>query len=130
MRNILLLLGFILGAPAFPVVFGVLVGATVLLQPQPVPAQQQIRQLPANGKRGTTGDLLPLPQVVINRETLTLAPGGLIFDTNNRTILHQSLPPGSDVWFQLNNIGQIQRIYILRPEEQARLDSEKKFFFF
>jgi hypothetical protein len=44
--------------------------------------------------------------------------------------LHQSLPPGSDVWFQLNNIGQIQRIYILRPEEQARLDSEKKFFFF
>jgi hypothetical protein len=119
-----------LGAPAFPVVFGVLVGATVLLQPQPVPAQQQIRQLPANGKRGTTGDLLPLPQVVINRETLTLAPGGLIFDTNNRTILHQSLPPGSDVWFQLNNIGQIQRIYILRPEEQARLDSEKKFFFF
>lgn len=117
----------------FPGAAGVLGGAaalSMLLLTQPASAQQQIRQLPSNGKRGTTGDLLPLPQVVINRETLMLAPGGLIFDTNNRTILHQALPPGSDVWYQLNNIGQIQRIYILRPEEQARLDSEKKFFFF
>ena len=104
--------------------------STLLLWPQPADAQQQIRQLPPNGKLATTGDLLPLPQVVIGRETLTRAPGGLIFDTRKRTILHQSLPPGSDVWYQLNNIGQVQRIYILRPEEQARLDGEKKFFFF
>ena len=123
MRNILLLLSL--------AVISTMVGvSTLLLWPQPADAQQQIRQLPPNGKRATTGDLLPLPQVVIGRETLTLAPGGLIFDTSNRTILHQSLPPGSDVWYQLNNIGQVQRIYILRPEEQARLDGEKKFFFF
>lgn len=122
MRNILLLLGLS--------VFLTTAGVGTLLWPQQAGAQQQIRQLPANGKRASTGDLLPLPQVVLGRETLTLAPGGLIFDTNNRTILHQSLPPGSDVWYQLNNIGQVQRIYILRSEEQARLDGEKKFFFF
>ena len=123
MRNRLLLL-------TFSVFSGAAVVGPALLWPQHASAQQQIRQLPTNGKRATTGDLQPLPQVVIGRETLTLAPGGLIFDTNNRTILHQSLPPGSDVWYQLNSTGQVQRIYILRPEEQARLEKEKKFFFF
>jgi hypothetical protein len=90
---------------------------------------QVIRQLPVNGKRGYTGDQLQLPQVIIARQTFTLAPGGLIYDTNNRTIVHGALPVGADVWYQLNGSGQVQRIYILRPEEQARLDSEKKFFF-
>lgn len=90
---------------------------------------QIIRQLPVTGKRGSTGDKLPLPQVVIARQTLTLAPGGLIYDTDNRTIVHGALPVDADVWYQLNNSGQVQRIYILRPEEQARLGREKKFFF-
>lgn len=87
---------------------------------------QQIRTLPADGKRGVTGASLPLPQIRIGRETRALAPGGLIFDTYNRTILHQSLPAGADVWYQIDNNDQIRRLYILRPEEQARLDSEKK----
>ena len=82
---------------------------------------QQSRVLPANGKRGTTGESLPLPQVKINRQALALAPGGLIFDTHNRTILHQNLPQGADVWYQFNIEGQVQHIYILRPDEQARL---------
>jgi len=99
------------------------VGTTLLL-PQPVEAQQ-IRFLPANGKRGTTGANQPLPMVTINRETLKLAPGGLIFDTNNRTILHGSLPAGADIWYQLNSSGEVQRIYILRPDEQTRLDQGK-----
>ena len=88
-------------------------------------AAQQIRQLPVNGKRGVTGASLQLPQVIISRETRNLAPGGLIFDTHNRTIVHGSLPVGADVWYQLNSGGQIQRIYILRPDEQARLDQAK-----
>lgn len=86
---------------------------------------QQIRFLPEKGKRGTTGASQPLPKIVIGREMLDLAPGGLIFDTNNRTILQNSLPVGADVWYQINNDGQIQRIYILRPEEQARLNQAK-----
>jgi hypothetical protein len=118
MRKILLLLNLLM----FSVVATV---ATAVLWPQPGVAQQ-IRFLPANGKRGITGSSLPLPQVRIGRETRALAPGGVIYDTNNRTILHASLPVGADVWYQLDNNDQIQRIYILRPEEQARLDSEKK----
>ena len=98
-------------------------GSTLLWAP--VSDAQTPRQLPVNGKRGTTGDPLPRPQVVISRQTLTVAPGGLIFDTSNRTIVHSALPVNADVWYQLNNGGQVRRIYILRPEEQERLDREK-----
>ncbi len=101
-------------------------GSTLLWAP--VSDAQTIRQLPVNGKRGITGDSLPRPQVVISRQTLTVAPGGLIFNTFNRTIVHSALPANADVWYQLNNGGQVQRIYILRPEEQDRLDREKKSF--
>ena len=87
---------------------------------------QVMRQLPLNGKRGVTGDKLPLPKVIIGRETLRLAPGGLIFDTSNRTIVHPMLPTGAEVLYQMNSDGQIQRIYILRPEEQARIDQARK----
>ena len=87
---------------------------------------QAFRQLPANGKRGVTGIAMPMPQVRIGRELLALAPGGLIYDTHNRTIVHGSLPVGAPVLYQVNNGGQIQRIYILRPDEQARLDQARK----
>jgi hypothetical protein len=89
-------------------------------------AAQQIRFLPEKGTRGFTGERQAMPMVVIGRERLQLAPGGLIFDTNNRTILQNSLPVGADVWYQTGNDGQVQRIYILRPEEQARLDKAGK----
>ena len=86
----------------------------------------QMRQLPLNGKRGLTGDKLQLPLVLIGRETLKLAPGGLIYDLHHRTVVHGSLPVGADVWYQMNSGGEIQRIYILTPFEQARLDQAKK----
>ncbi len=84
------------------------------------------RLLPANGVRGVTGEARLLPLVVINRKELKLAPGGIIFDTYNRTILHQSLPADADVWYQLNMTGDVQRIFILTPDERARLDQAKK----
>jgi hypothetical protein len=118
MRKILLLLNLLVFSAT-----AAMISAT--LWPQPGVAQQ-MRFLPANGKRGVTGNSLSLPQVVIGRETRLLAPGGVIFDTYNRTILHGSLPVGADVWYQLDSNDQIQRIYVLRREEQARLDSEKK----
>mgnify|MGYP003334724826 CR=1 FL=1 len=89
-------------------------------------AAQSLRSLPANGKRGITGDKQPMPAVVINRTVGKLSPGGVIFDTNNRTILHQDLPADADVWYQLDMQGDIQRIYILTPEERARLDQARK----
>ena len=84
------------------------------------------RILPPAAKRGVTGDARPLPIVVINGEAVKLAPGGLIFDDYNRTILHQSLPANADVLFQLDMNGDVQRIYILTPEERARLDQAKR----
>jgi hypothetical protein len=87
---------------------------------------QQIRFLPEKGKRGYTGERQPMPMVVIGRERLQLAPGGVIFDTNNRTIVQGNLPVGADVWYQTTTDGQVQRIYILRPEEQARLNQAGK----
>ena len=99
--------------------------AGVLIVAQSSYAQVQ-RMLPANGKRGVTGEQRPLPMVVINRTEAKLAPGAVIFDTNNRTILHQNLPANADVWFQPDLAGNILRIYILTPDERARLDQAKK----
>ena len=114
MRKILLLLSLLLSSVAVTALFWPAVGVA-----------QQIRQLPVNGKRGVTGDQLPLPQVVIGRNTFQLTPGALIFDTHNRTLVQSSLPVGADVWYQLDSTGRIQRIHILRPDEQARLDQAK-----
>ncbi|MBM3341845.1 MAG: hypothetical protein FJY56_07010 [Betaproteobacteria bacterium] len=88
--------------------------------------EAQFRQLPQNGKRGMTGENLQYPMVRIGRESLRLAPGGIIFNTENRTILHQSLPPNADVWYQINRDGEVQRIYILTPTERATLDKAGK----
>ncbi len=112
MRNILLLLKlFVL---------------TAVLATAQYSYAQATRILPANGIRGITGERQPMPVVVINRKEIPFAPGGLIFDTQNRTILRQSLPADADVWYQLNTTGGIQRIYILTPTERARLDRAKK----
>lgn len=111
MRKLLLLLTFVVGLAVL--------GWTEV-------GYAQLRQLPQNGKRGVTGNPLPLPFVVLGRETLRLAPGGVIFDTNNRTIVHGSLPVGAEVWYQMNTGGEVQRIYILTPVEQTHLDQQKK----
>ncbi len=63
--------------------------------------------------------------VAIGNQVLRLAPGGIIFDAANRRITHGQLPQGSDVVYQLDRNGEILRIVILTPEEQARLDRAK-----
>jgi hypothetical protein len=80
------------------------------------------RPLPAKAERGPLGDPQPLPMVQIGNRVLKLAPGGLIFDRHNRTILHQNLPPGADVLYTRDMNGDVQRIYILTEQEQARLN--------
>jgi|GEM_PF-618937 len=80
------------------------------------------RQLPDNARRAETGDNQPLPVVVLNNQEYRLSPGGIIIDASNRSITHNRLPPGADVLFTQNAAGEITRIIILRPEEQARLD--------
>ncbi|MDB5808593.1 MAG: hypothetical protein JWN94_715 [Betaproteobacteria bacterium] len=84
-------------------------------------AQAQFRTLPENAKRATVGtQQYSLPYIDIGGKQLKLAPGGLIYDENNRTIVHAALPPGADVAVVPDMNGDIGRIYILTPAEQAK----------
>ena len=83
------------------------------------------RALPADAKRATIGDRQALPMVQIGNDVLRLAPGGIIVDTNNRTITHGQLPPGAEVLYVTDKNGDVLRIVLLTPEEQARLDRAK-----
>ena len=85
-------------------------------------AQAQFtRFLPPVGERGKTGDAQPLPAVVIDKKLLRLAPGGVIVDRNNRTVVHGQLPVGAEVFFTRTLSGEIARIYVLTDVEIARL---------
>jgi hypothetical protein len=81
------------------------------------------RQLPRDGLRGELGAPLPLPMVQIGREVLRLAPGGVVYDAQNRTILQSALPPEGAVLYTKDANGDVQRLYLLTPSERAMLDS-------
>jgi len=61
-----------------------------------------------------------MPYIDLGGSPVRLAPGGVIFDQNNRTIVHNALPPGANVVFTTDMNGDIGRIYILTPREQAQ----------
>ena len=84
-------------------------------------ASAQSRILPANGKRATLTGYSDRV-VAFGREQRRLAPGAVIFDTNNRTILPNFLPQEADVLYTADNTGAILRIYLLTPQEKQRLD--------
>jgi hypothetical protein len=88
---------------------------------------QVARLLPANGKLGeVVGQQHPFPLLEINKKVVRLAPGALIYDRENRTILHNQIPPSAQVLFVEDRGGQIVRIYLLRADELARLKSTVK----
>lgn len=84
------------------------------------------RQLPPVGLRGETGATLPLPLVQIDGKTRRLAPGAVLYDAGNRTVLHGALPPGADVYYTVDPQGDILRLYVLTPLEQALLDRQPR----
>lgn len=86
------------------------------------PAQAQLmRILPAVFERGETGARQPLPLIKIGNRTLRLTPGALIYDQENRSIIHEQLPVGAQVLYTKDQSGDIHRIYILTNEELQRL---------
>lgn len=89
---------------------------------------QIFRQLPANGQLGqlTGGQQQPYPLVTINDKVARLAPGGRIYDENNRIIVHGSLPPSAAILFVQDLNGDISRIYILRVDEVAQIQQRLK----
>ena len=87
---------------------------------------QLSRQLPAEGKLGElVNQQQPFPLLQINNQVVRLAPGGRIYDEHNRTILHTLLPERATVLFVQDMNGDISRVYILRPEELAKLQQTR-----
>ena len=91
-----------------------------LLMPAAI-AHAQFRTLPAEAKRATVGQQrYALPYIDLGGAKVKLAPGGVIYDQNNRTIVHNALSPGANVVFTIDINGDIARIYVLTPREQAQ----------
>jgi hypothetical protein len=84
------------------------------------------RLLPQNGERGKTGASHPLPAVKIGSKLMRLAPGGLIYDQHNRSVVHSQLPQNADVLYLRDQAGNIQRIYVLTELERALFDRAGK----
>ncbi len=102
--------------------FSILMAACLL---SAATAYAQLRKLPANAKRATVGQAQLLPYVELAGRTVRLAPGGVIYDQNNRSIVHGALPAQAEVVFTTDMHGDVARIYILTPQEQAQFDRRR-----
>jgi hypothetical protein len=85
----------------------------------------QFRNLPVKAKRATLNGYQN-PFVFLGNEQLRLAPGAVIYDTNNRTIVPLALPPQADVVFTTDPTGAVSRIYLLSPQEIRTLDQSRR----
>ena len=88
-------------------------------------AHAQLRTLPQNAKFARVGGPQPLPFIQLDNKLVRLAPGGIIIDENNRSILQGALPAGVRVAYTLDLGGDIGRLYILTAQEQAQVDSRQ-----
>lgn len=64
---------------------------------------------------------ITFPNVTIDSKTYRLAPGARIYDTNNRIVVPNSAPKTGKVLFKLDGQGNLSKLWILTPEEIARL---------
>jgi hypothetical protein len=81
------------------------------------------RPLPADGRLGelASQQQQPFPLLQINKKVVRLAPGGRIYDQQNRMIVHGSLPDAASVLFIEDLNGDIVRMYLLLPAELQQL---------
>ena len=98
---------------------------TILVASMAGAAWAQLRTLPTTAKRAMlTGYADRI--VTLGGENRRLAPGAVIFDTNNRSILPNFLPESADVVYTTDSTGAVMRIYLLTSEEQQRLDRSQR----
>jgi hypothetical protein len=88
-------------------------------------AWAQLRSLPPKAKRAILQGYQN-PVVFLGNEQLRLAPGAVIYDTNNRTIVPVSLPAPADVVFTTDQAGAVTRIYLLTPQEIQQLNQSRR----
>ncbi len=81
------------------------------------------RALPANGVIGTlrADPSLPLPLLSIDRKPFRLAPGGIIVDQNNRTLLHGQIPQQATALVVFDSNGDVLRLFLLTADELQRV---------
>jgi hypothetical protein len=81
------------------------------------------RALPANGVLGVlrADPGLPLPLMNIDGKMYRLAPGGIIVDQNNRTLLHAQIPEQAVALIVFDSNGDVQRMFLLTADELQRV---------
>ncbi|HZM45607.1 MAG TPA: hypothetical protein VFC14_12295 [Burkholderiales bacterium] len=100
--------------------------ALVLAFATPAYTQMPGRLLPAGKLGELTGRQHAFPLIQIGGEVLRLSPGALIYDENNRTLVHGNLPQSANVLYVREPSGDVSRIYILRPVELEALRRTEK----
>ena len=84
-------------------------------------AAQQLRTIPADARRGQMWHLQEMI-VQIDDRRVRLSQGAQIRSPSNTIVLPTALPPGSLVKYQLDQAGQVHRVWILTPQEAAQPD--------
>ena len=82
-------------------------------------ASAQLRSIPEDARVGEIRHLQEM-LVEIDGTPQQLAPGAQIRDTSNRIIMPTAIPPGTLVKYLVDAAGQVQKVWILTPEEAQR----------
>jgi hypothetical protein len=82
-------------------------------------AAAQLRTIPDDAKIGTMRHLRDTI-VEIDGQRARLSAGAQIRSDTNMIVLPTALPPDSLVKYQLNEAGQVHRVWILTPQEAAQ----------
>src|SRR2546422_3420763 len=82
-------------------------------------ASAQVRSIPKDARVGQIRHLQEMV-VEIDGTPQQLAPGAQIRDASNRIILPTAIPPGTLIKYLVDGAGQVQRVWILTPEEAQR----------
>ena len=77
---------------------------------------QLLRNFPTDSQAGKLTNF-DYPMVVINRQTLYLSPGSQIRDRDNLIVMPAALNVQGLVRYQIDNMGNVQKIWFLNPEE-------------
>ena len=90
-----------------------------LLGPASALAQQaRPVQLPADARHGEL-KAFAYPVAQIGKETLRLAPGAHIYNTQNLIVMPSTIRATGHVLYKLDMHGQVAQMWLLTPEEAA-----------
>jgi hypothetical protein len=93
----------------------------VLLGAAPVFAQTRASPIPEDSRRGYIRHVEEMA-VTVDDKTMQLAAGAIVRDQQNLIIVPVTIPRGG-AWaaYKLDHDGQIFRVWLLTPDELARL---------